>query len=133
MKYLLSLSVLVLVLSSCGAQTPANESKSTTGSESAQICERVDAEKFREGIAQGNVQILDVRTPEEVQEGKIEGSVNINFYDSNFKDQVLAKLDKSVPVYLYCRSGGRSQKAMQILKDSGFSVVYELQGGYMNY
>jgi rhodanese-related sulfurtransferase len=58
--------------------------------------------------------------------------ININFYDADFREQV-AKLDRNIPVYVYCRSGGRSQKAMEVLKELGFSVVYELQGGYMNY
>ena len=134
MKNLVSLVAFLLVLSSCGAQTAANESKATTsGSEQGQICERIDATKFKEGIAKGKVQVLDVRTPEEVAEGKIDDAVNINFYDADFKDQVAAKLDKKVPVYLYCRSGGRSQKAMVILKELGFSVVYELIGGYSGY
>lgn len=136
MKNLLSLATIVLFLSSCGAQSSANKTKTTaseTSNESQQICERIDAEKFKNGIASGNVQVLDVRTPDEFSQGKIEGAVNINFYDSDFKAQVANKLDKKVPVYLYCRSGGRSQQALQILKELGFSKVYELSGGYMNY
>ncbi len=119
------------VLTSCGAQTNAKETKSNSAN--GQIYERVDATKFKQGISSGKVQVLDVRTPEEVAGGKIDGAMNINFYDADFKAQVNAKLDKNVPVYLYCRSGGRSQKAMEILKESGFKVVYELIGGYSNY
>jgi rhodanese-related sulfurtransferase len=134
MKKLFSLGAFVFLLTSCGAQTPGTaESKSDSTEQGSQICERIDADKFRQGIAKGNVQILDVRTPQEVSEGKIDGSLNINFNDSDFSNQVNSKLDKKVPVYLYCRSGGRSQKAMTILKDLGFSVVYELNGGFMNY
>lgn len=132
MKKLIGFAFFAVFMTSCGAQTNTTDSKSNQ-SESGQVCERVDASTFRQGIANGNVQILDVRTPEEVAEGKIDGSMNINFYDGDFKSQVAAKLDKSVPVYLYCRSGGRSQKALQILKELGFSTVYELNGGFMNY
>lgn len=134
MKKLLNLSLFALLLTSCAAQTTETTSESNNGTESGseQICQRIDKKQFKEGIAQGNVQILDVRTPEELSDGKIEGSININFYDSDFRDQV-AKLDRNIPVYVYCRSGGRSQKAMEVLKELGFSVVYELQGGYMNY
>jgi rhodanese-related sulfurtransferase len=134
MKILLNLSFFAFFLSSCGAQTQNQSTNTATNNagENAQVCQRIDAKQFREGIAAGNVQILDVRTPEEFSEGFIEGAVNINFHDANFREQV-AKLDKNIPVFVYCRSGGRSQKAMEVLKELGFSVVYELQGGYMNY
>jgi rhodanese-related sulfurtransferase len=133
MKSLLSLSLFALFLGSCGAQTPNDLGGSTqTNNSQTCACQRVDASTFKAGIASGNVQILDVRTPEELSEGKIEGSININFYDRNFRDQV-AKLDKAVPVYVYCRSGARSQQAMEIMRELGFTVVYELKGGYMNY
>lgn len=133
MKTLLNLSLFALFLSSCGAQTIGSETTTPTNEDgSQQICQRIDKKQFREGIAAGNVQILDVRTPEEMSDGKIEGSININFYDSNFREQV-AKLDRNIPVYVYCRSGARSQKAMEVLKELGFSVVHELSGGYMNY
>lgn len=134
MKLILNLSFYALFLSSCGAQTQNESGAANTSNDASnqQICQRIDAGQFRAGIAAGIVQILDVRTPEEMSDGKIEGSININFYDSDFRDQV-AKLDRNIPVYVYCRSGGRSQKAMAVLKELGFSVVYELQGGYMNY
>jgi rhodanese-related sulfurtransferase len=133
MKSLLNLSLVAFFLGSCGAQT-TNELGGNPQASNNQTCacQRVDAPTFKAGIASGNVQILDVRTPEELSEGKIEGSINMNFYDGNFRDQV-AKLDKAVPVYVYCRSGARSQKAMEIMRELGFTVVYELQGGYMNY
>jgi rhodanese-related sulfurtransferase len=135
MKLLVNLSFFALFFSSCGAQS-VNESQSATNGtkENAQTCscQRVDASTFRSGIASGNVQILDVRTPQERTEGKIEGSININFYDANFREQV-NQLDKNIPVYVYCRSGARSQQAMEIMRDLGFTIVYELKGGYMNY
>ncbi len=134
MKKLLNLTLFALLLTSCAAQTTESTSESNNGTESGsqQICQRIDKNQFKAGIAAGNVQILDVRTPEEMSDGKIEGSVNINYYDSNFREQV-AKLDRNIPVYVYCRSGARSQKAMEVLKELGFSVVYELSGGFMNY
>ncbi len=52
----------------------------------------------------------------------------MNFMDADFKQQV-EKLDKNKPVFVYCAVGGRSAKASQILKESGFKVIYNLQGG----
>ena len=72
---------------------------------------------------------LDVRTPKEYVEGHLKGSINMNYFDKDFKDQ-LGKLDKAKPVYVYCHSGGRSSKAMSIMKSQGFTAVYNLTGGY---
>lgn len=75
---------------------------------------------------------LDVRTPEEFNEGHIEGAVLINFFDEDFKEQVEA-LDKDKPVYIYCRSGNRSQKAGMILTQMGFQKVYNIEAGYIGW
>ena len=72
--------------------------------------------------------ILDVRTPEEVAEAKIEGSVNINIYDENFVSKI-NDLDKSKTIYVYCKSGGRSGQAMNEMKNLGFKKIYNLDGG----
>jgi len=92
--------------------------------------DKINIEAFNTKIQQlQNKQILDVRTPEEFKQGAIKEAVNINFYDKNFKDQ-LGQLDKSKPVMLYCKSGGRSGKTLAILKEMGFSEAYDLIGGY---
>jgi rhodanese-related sulfurtransferase len=136
MKKLVSFAAFVLLLSSCGAQTSNAESSSSkaesTQNDNGRVAKTISTAEFKKGVAQENIQIVDVRTPEELSEGKIDGSMNINFYDSNFKDQIAA-LDKATPVYVYCRSGARSSKAMQMMKEMGFKTVYELQGGFMNY
>ncbi|HSJ12534.1 MAG TPA: rhodanese-like domain-containing protein [Gillisia sp.] len=75
---------------------------------------------------------LDVRTPEEFNEGHIEGAVLINFFDEDFKEQVEA-LDKDKPVYIYCRSGNRSQQAGMILTQMGFQEVYDIEAGYIGW
>jgi len=75
-----------------------------------------------------NAQLLDVRTPQEWQAGKIASSNCMNFMDADFKKQV-EKLDKSKPVFVYCAAGGRSTKATQVLKEAGFKIIYNLQGG----
>ncbi|HRP58191.1 thioredoxin domain-containing protein [Agriterribacter sp.] len=75
-------------------------------------------------------QIIDVRTPEEFQSGHIATAKNINIYDTDFKDR-LKKLNKEEPVFVYCKVGGRSAKAAKILRELGFTNVYDLQGGMM--
>lgn len=88
-----------------------------------------DFEKHR--LATPDVQIIDVRTPEEFADDHISGAQNLNIYDDRFKQQVAA-LDNSRPVLVYCKSGGRSRDAAKILADAGFSG-YELGGGIMKY
>lgn len=78
-----------------------------------------------------NAQLLDVRTPSEWENGKIEASACVDYMSSDFKKNV-AKLDKSKPIFVYCAAGGRSAKASKILQDAGFKKVYNLTGGGFN-
>ena len=74
---------------------------------------------------EGNLTILDVRTPQEYKEGHIANSqlVPLQALASN-----LSMVDKSKTILVYCRSGSRSVSASRILSDNGFSVV-NMKGG----
>lgn len=76
--------------------------------------------------------LIDVRTPEEYQEGAIPKAKNIDFYGDNFKNEMM-QLDKQRPVMVYCKSGGRSGKTAKLLSQLGFGEVYDLRGGYTAY
>lgn len=82
--------------------------------------------------SESDPQIIDVRTVKEFKEGHIRNSQNICVSDDNFEERASA-LDKNKPVYVYCRSGKRSAKAAEILKEMGFKEVYDLDGGYLNW
>jgi len=88
---------------------------------------KVEAADFKAEIEGKKVQLVDVRTPGEYTQGHIENAVNINIFDKAF-DTKTDVLDKSKPVYVYCRSGARSMKAANNLKNRGFNVV-NLNGG----
>lgn len=80
-----------------------------------------------------NAVILDVRTPEEVEEGYIPGSINIDIYlGQEFLDEV-EKLDKSKNYYVYCRSGNRSGQACALMNNIGIENAYNLEGGFMDW
>jgi rhodanese-related sulfurtransferase len=78
--------------------------------------------------AGGEVVVLDVRTPKENAAARLEGAVNLDFYADDFKDKVAA-LDKRKTFVVHCAMGGRSAKAVTIMKELGFPRAYNLQGG----
>lgn len=93
----------------------------------------ISPQEVREAVYDSNShQLIDVRTIEEFDEGHLKKAQNICVTDSDFKENV-AKLDKSQPVYVYCRSGKRSAKAAEILKDMGFKEIYDMEGGFLKW
>ncbi|MEO0899018.1 MAG: rhodanese-like domain-containing protein [Bacteroidota bacterium] len=75
--------------------------------------------------------ILDVRTPEEWAEGIIPGAKKLNIMDRAAFSTGISKLDPEQPVFLYCRSGGRSGQAGNLMEAQGFKELYNLKGGMM--
>ena len=76
-----------------------------------------------------DLQLVDVRTPEEVADGFIEGAINIDFRSANFESTIGA-MDKSKPIAVYCGVGGRSGSASDLLLELGFKDIYDLSGGF---
>lgn len=109
------LLVLMLVFS-CQAQTQSKDYL-------------LDAAKFEKQQLKEKGQLVDVRTASEFEEGHIKGAQNIDFLQDDFTANT-AKLDKNKAVYVYCKSGGRSAKAVEVLRKQGFTNIYELDGGY---
>lgn len=72
--------------------------------------------------------LLDVRTPGEVEEGYIEGALNIDVKEDNFESRI-SSLDKSKTYYVYCEAGVRSAKAANLMLQQGFTSVYSVKGG----
>ena len=133
-KYLivLVLAISVSVAFSCNSTSTQAQAESTE-LQDAIVTKNVSAEEFQKLITnRTNAIILDVRTPNEVAQGIIKNAVKIDFYDKNFQTE-LDKLDKSKPVLIYCRSGRRSGIAMATMRDLGFSEVYNLQGGIIEW
>lgn len=93
----------------------------------------LSAPEFKDAIANNEVQLVDVRTPQEYMQGAIDGAVNIDFFQQTLFTEKFSKLNKEKPVYIYCRSGSRSFSAAQKLVAMGFTQVYDLNGGYMRW
>lgn len=80
-----------------------------------------------------NATWVDIRTPEEYAQGTIGEAININFYDENFTDKIKDLQKKHSTLVLFCRTGGRSAKAMKQLTDEGVQNIYEYPKGYVGY
>ena len=78
---------------------------------------------------EAGVQLLDVRTKEEWDEGHLKGAKWVPLAEEGFVDKAKAVLDPKKPVVVYCRSGGRSAKATKLLRDAGFTTVHDMAGG----
>ncbi len=93
----------------------------------------IEAKAFAETInTTQNPQIIDVRTPEEFMEGHIDDATNVNWLGDHFVSDA-EKLDKTKPIFVYCKSGARSKKATEKLEELGFKNIYELEGGFISW
>lgn len=118
MKWIPLFALLIINLMSC-------QSTAQTGYKNAPIAQLSKIQKENKAI------VIDVRTPAEWQEGVIEGAtVFIDFKGGSFEQQI-AKLDKSKTYVVYCRSGGRSAGASDMMAKNGFKHVINMEGGIM--
>ncbi|MFC7356829.1 rhodanese-like domain-containing protein [Jejudonia soesokkakensis] len=116
MKYLFVLFTLFFSLQSCHEDTSVTVN-------------RVTPQEMRAALLQdATIQLLDVRTPTEYEASHLKSAQNICVTDSDFIERA-EELDKDKPVYVYCKKGGRSAKASKILKELGFTKIYDLNGG----
>jgi thioredoxin len=79
-----------------------------------------------------NPQLLDVRMPSEFAGEHLDNASNVNWNGDDFAAKA-SKLDKSKPVFVYCKIGGRSNQAAQKLSEMGFTKIYDLQGGIVKW
>lgn len=77
-----------------------------------------------------NAVILDVRTEDECLDGVIPGAINIDIYKGQGFIYKVDELDRSKNYYVYCKAGGRSAQACNIMNQMGFETTYNLMGGF---
>ena len=92
----------------------------------------LDSSMFAKKIAESDVVVLDVRTPEEFNSGHIPNAINIDIYSDYFNSDIAA-LDKSKSYAVYCRSGKRSVDASSEMDVIGFKTIYNLTGGIIEW
>ncbi|WP_071395729.1 rhodanese-like domain-containing protein [Bacillus tuaregi] len=89
------------------------------------ILKTLTEEQFREGYRKA--QLIDVREPNEFENGHILGSRNIPLSQLKMR---MKELRPDKPVYLYCQNGTRSARAAQFLYKKGYKDLSHLQGGF---
>jgi rhodanese-related sulfurtransferase len=110
-------AVLLLSFGSC----------SSSAAQSAEI-KRISNQELQELLQNPEVQLVDVRTPNEYNQAHLANAQLIDFMKPDFSEKV-DQLDKSKPIIVYCAVGGRSMQSTRVLKDLGFTEIYDLQKG----
>ena len=123
MNKLILLSSFLLIFIAC----QNGQKQAFTDTERADIL--VSASQVQQIIDSNSATLIDVRTPKEIANGKISDALEIDFRSDAFKTEI-SKLDKNKSYVVYCKSGGRSHNAYNIMKELGFSKVKDLEGGY---
>ena len=110
MKKIISLLLICFLLTACGSGYKT-----------------IDSNKAMKLIEKGAV-VIDVRENNEFLGGHIEGAVNIPLGTINTVDY-----EKDKPIIVYCVTGMRSKKAIDQLIDMGYTSLYNLDGGIINW
>lgn len=124
LQYFVTACLAIFFAATISSCNPENERGSIQSIEYEELQQKLSTDR--------NMQFIDVRTPEEFNEGSIPLARNMNFQSSRFPNLV-AILDRSQPVYLFCQTGNRSARAARMLRDLGFEKVYDYKGGYRDW
>jgi rhodanese-related sulfurtransferase len=92
----------------------------------------VTVAECKKALARGDIDLIDVREQDEWDEAHIDGARLIPL--SEFEERYAAELpDLDATIFVYCRSGGRSETATRYLIEQGYKNVSNVEGGYLEY
>ena len=112
MKKIICLIICVLLLTACGTgYTTITENEAKP-------------------LMENNAVIIDVRSETEFASGYIDGALNVPV---NNISSLVDTINKDTVIILYCASGMRSSNAAKTLVELGFTNVYNLDGGLINW
>lgn len=118
------------VFVACQTQTDSSNDKQSLTQQQVAPYQDLSVEAFKAKMSEPEVILMDVRTPEETAEGKIEGAIELDFRSPDFAEK-LDELGKDKTYLIYCRSGNRSGKTCNLMAEKGFKNLYNLDGGFM--
>ena len=129
MSRILNYIVLSLLLLACGQSNSVE--KSEFASQKKGIYKLAPKEFMETYYAFEQAVLLDVRTPNEYKAGSIlPEAINVDYHSKEFLTELVPVLVEKKPVFVYCHSGQRSDKAIFKMKQMGFDHLYDLSGGY---
>lgn len=126
--YLLTISLFLLSCKSNSKEYEAPLANKTKTTNNNGIIHNVSVSEFKTALQIADVTLVDIRTPQEYQQGHLEGAINIDWYQRSFRNLVL-HIPKDKPILIYCRSGNRTSKTSGVLKSLGYSEIYNLERG----
>lgn len=126
MKTIFSIIALLLFVGSAGAQKSLGELLEKYNTQSIPY---ISVEELRMLQMNDSVVILDAREPREFIVSHIASAKNVGFNDFSSEEKQLQKLEKNVPIVIYCSLGIRSEQIGEKLKKAGFTNVKNLYGG----
>lgn len=118
MKYLI-----LLLLIACTLQTTQTQETTKEQTMNMQLPQDITIEHAK---TMQDAVILDIRTPQEFNQGHLENAINIDYYADDFEDKIAA-LDPNQTYLVHCKSGGRSAKAMPLFSNL---KAHNMLGGY---
>lgn len=128
----LGLAALLALAACSGGAGDATTPTGSTGDPVACVqtadCTTLPPADFAELADADGVVLLDVRTPTEFAEGHLAGAVNVDVSAPDFATRV-AELDPAATYAVYCRSGNRSQTALELMAQAGIGAAADLAGG----
>jgi thioredoxin 1 len=131
MKKIFLISFLFFLIGEISAQDKSKK-KEQVDETPRNVNETISVDEFQKKLAEKDVQVIDVRTPEEYNEGHLKGALNINYKADDFASEI-TKLDKNKPTLVYCLGGGRSTGAAEQMQKKGFTTIYNMQGGMIKW
>ncbi|MEZ4651696.1 MAG: rhodanese-like domain-containing protein [Candidatus Eisenbacteria bacterium] len=129
MRFLSRWTALFAVLTAVGAGCSSNGSSgAATGARFDELDPAAASALIAEEKNSPDFVILDVRTPQEFHDERIEGAINVDFRSPSFRQEV-EKLDRDKTYLLYCRTGNRSGQSLATFRALGFQDIRHLSRG----
>ncbi|QSO53419.1 rhodanese-like domain-containing protein [Alicyclobacillus curvatus] len=91
---------------------------------------QLNSNELKQLLHDKHAQVIDVRTPEEYEAGHIPDVVNLPMQEV---ERWSKQLSRDTHYVFVCRSGGRSQRVAQFLKNEGFSDIANFAGGMLGW
>ena len=131
MRTRLAVCSLLLSLSACSKeaeQATRADSPGEVPASGGTSIEHVDAAGAAELLTDGEVVVLDLRTPEEFDSGHLAGALLVDYHAADFQEQ-LGALDKEPTYLVLCEVGWRSTRSLPRFERAGFARIAHLDGG----